>query len=637
MGNYSQGTTGAGAGGRNNHNEEDVGLLSGGGGNGGDHGPDLLFDADFDGGSTTVTGNGTAQGTDTAAGEREGSTSPPSSSDSSGPEPPGPGKLPRRQSALYAGPRTPRTPRTPNRVRFDLRPTTLGGSSPSTAAPNGTAPATTGSQGAPEDHHHHARDSFDSYFDIDDGSEDQPLTSSRHEGRVPLLTGIEAPSVTLANSVGPWGSGFEEDVASWAETERSRPKSGLRMAFMNMANSIIGAGIIGQPYAFKQAGLLSGLVLLVGLTVVVDWTIRLIVINSKLSGANSFQGTVEKCFGRSGLIAISVAQWAFAFGGMVAFGVIVGDSIPNVLRAIWPSLREEAARGSWVGWLTGRQGVILVSTLGVSYPLALYRDIAMLAKASTLALVSMAVILVTVLVQGGLAPASDRGTLASWNLLIINDGIFQAIGVISFAFVCHHNSLLIYGSLKTPTIDRFSLVTHISTGVSMIACLLMALVGFLVFGDKTLGNVLNNFPADNTMVNVARLCFGLNMLTTLPLEAFVCREVMLNYYFPGDPFNMNLHLLFTTSLVVSAMVLSMITCDLGTVFELVGATSAAAMAYILPPLCYLKLTTKENTGGWKRWGAWATAGFGAVVMGISILQAVGKMVRGEGGVAQCMA
>lgn len=36
--------------------------------------------------------------------------------------------------------------------------------------------------------------------------------------------------------------------------------------------------------------------------------------------------------------------------------------------------------------------------------------------------------------------------------LLINDGVFQAIGVISFAFVCHHNSLLIYGSLRKPTI-----------------------------------------------------------------------------------------------------------------------------------------------------------------------------------------
>lgn len=97
---------------------------------------------------------------------------------------------------------------------------------------------------------------------------------------------------------------------------------------MSADTSGSGAGIIGQPYAFRQAGLAMGIVLLVGLTVTVwlggkalldvvrrgltdksnqvDWTIRLIVINSKLSGANSFQATMEHCFGKAGLIAISV-------------------------------------------------------------------------------------------------------------------------------------------------------------------------------------------------------------------------------------------------------------------------------------------------------------------------------------------
>ncbi|KAK0613856.1 transmembrane amino acid transporter protein-domain-containing protein [Immersiella caudata] len=494
-----------------------------------------------------------------------------------------------------------RTPRTPNRVRFDLTPTIV--------------------DEERGDHHHHARESFD----IDD---DDPLNPSaaaaRGRGRdrgghVPLLTGIEAPSVTVAN--GPWMEGGVEDVGAWAEAERARPKSGLRMAFMNMANSIIGAGIIGQPYAFKQAGLLAGVVLLVVLTVVVDWTICLIVVNSKLSGASSFQGTVEKCFGKTGLIAISIAQWAFAFGGMVAFGVIVGDSIPHVLMAVWPGLREMPV----LGLLADRRVVIAVFTLGVSYPLALYRDIAKLAKASTLALISMGIIVLTVVFEGALAPKESRGSINTFNLLVINDGIFQAIGVISFAFVCHHNSLLIYGSLETPTIDRFSKVTHYSTGISMVACLLVALAGFLTFGDKTMGNVLNNLPSDNTMVNVARLCFGLNMLTTLPLEAFVCREVMLNYYFPNAPFNMNLHLIFTTSLVVSAMTLSLLTCDLGNVFELVGATSASAMAYILPPLCYIKLTTRS----WKTYVAWGVAGFGCAVMFVSMFQAIAKMINGK--------
>ncbi|KAL2021563.1 hypothetical protein VTK56DRAFT_7062 [Thermocarpiscus australiensis] len=511
-------------------------------------------------------------------------------------------------------------PRTPKTVHFDLHPTFVDGGSP--ASPDR------------DQHDHHPRESFD--VDDEDPLANDPTASTpnnnhyhhhhhHHAQRVPLLTDIEAPSVTVATTPALFSSA--DDAESWAAAERARPKSSLRAAFTNMANSIIGAGIIGQPYAFRQAGLLAGMALLVALTAVVDWTIRLIVVNSKLSGASSFQGTVERCFGRTGLVAVSVAQWAFAFGGMVAFGVIVGDSIPHVLAAVWPGLREMPV----LGLLADRRAVIVVFTLGVSYPLTLYRDIAKLAKASTLALVSMAIIVVTVVVQGMLVPMEDRGSLKDWRLLIVNDGIFQAIGVISFAFVCHHNSLLIYGSLEKPTIDRFAKVTHYSTAVSMLACLLMALAGFLTFGDKTLGNVLNNFPADNTMVNVARLCFGLNMLTTLPLEAFVCREVMLNYYFPGEPFNMNLHLIFSSSLVFTAMALSLMTCDLGTVFDLVGGTSAAAMAYILPPLCYIKLTTRS----WRTYVAWAVVAFGCTVMGMSMLQAIGKMIRGEGDTKQC--
>lgn len=566
--------------------------------------------------------------------------------------------------------------RTPGRVRFDLTPTVV--DNPVFASQQQQQHQQQQQQQARRSpagfqfplFSPSSRDSMDSMdsFDVDS----EPENAAGEEQRRLLLTEIEAPAVALANSGRSWGGSGRRRASSeggWTtegdddedgdgdynstdvgeHPHDGRPKSSLRSAFMNMANSIIGAGIIGQPYAFKQAGLLAGVLLLVGLTVVVDWTICLIVINSKLSGANSFQGTVERCFGRTGLVAISLAQWAFAFGGMVAFGVIVGDSIPHVLLAIWPNLAEYPLLGA----LADRRVVIVIFTMGVSYPLTLYRDISKLAKASTLALVSMAVIVVTVVVQGALTPREARGSFTT-PLLTVNSGISQAIGVISFgmalsyqlpsfylvererererlttkntAFVCHHNSLLIYGSLKTPTIDRFSRVTHFSTGVSMLACLILALAGFLTFGDKTVGNVLNNFPSDNTMVTVARLCFGLNMLTTLPLEAFVCREVMMNYFWPTLPgFSLRLHLALSTGLVVSAMVLSLLTCDLGVIFELVGSTSACAMAYILPPLCYIKLATRS----WRTYVAMAVVAFGCAVMAISLVQAVGKIISGE--------
>lgn len=119
-----------------------------------------------------------------------------------------------------------------------------------------------------------------------------------------------------------------------------------------------------------------------------DWTIRLIVTNSKLSGTDSFQATMEHCYGKSGLVAISVAQWALystlhakcvhlltshsAFGGMVAFCIIVGDTIPHVMTAIFPSLPNTP----FLWLLADRRAVIVIFILGVSYPLSLYRDIA---------------------------------------------------------------------------------------------------------------------------------------------------------------------------------------------------------------------------------------------------------------------
>lgn len=148
----------------------------------------------------------------------------------------------------------------------------------------------------------------------------------------------------------------------------------------------------------------------------------------------------------------------------------------------------------------------------------------------------MIIIVVTVITQGFRVPPEARGEIKSH--LIYNTGFFQAVGVISFGefqlfllvvwrlltthSIClsyvnlryrallmlisiDHNSLLIYGSLKKPTLDRFTRVTHFSTGVSLIMCLAMGITGFFTFGSKTQGNVLNNFPSDNIVVNIARL------------------------------------------------------------------------------------------------------------------------------------
>ncbi|KAF9029009.1 amino acid transporter [Hymenopellis radicata] len=478
-------------------------------------------------------------------------------------------------------------------------------------------------------------DEFDDEVDV-------PIrTRAGHVDRntMPLLVGLlDASAQRSTDGAIPMGTVGDDAVPQNGHIDleelAAKPSAGggILNSIANMANSILGAGIIGLPYALSQAGFFTGIILLVILCGVTDWTIRLIVINAKLSGSHSYIDIMNHCFGSSGRGAVSFFQFAFAFGGMCAFGIIIGDTIPHVIRSIFPTLQGRPI----LGLFANRQFIIVLCTICVSYPLSLYRDIHKLSRASGLALIGMVIIVTSVLIEGPKASSELKGD-PSKRFTVISPGIFQAIGVISFAFVCHHNSLLIYGSLRTPTMDRFAQVTHVSTLLSLVACCILAISSYVVFTDKTQGNILNNFSPNDTLINVARFSFGLNMFTTLPLELFVCREVIEQYFFAHEPFHPQRHLFFTTSILCAAMFISLVTCDLGVMLEITGGVSATALAFIFPAACYLKLIDQNLP--WhsrKKLPAVCCAAFGCVVMAISLFLALEKSWTREGDAKMCV-
>ena len=119
---------------------------------------------------------------------------------------------------------------------------------------------------------------------------------------------------------------------------------------------------------------------------------------------------------------------------MCAFGIIIGDTLPSVLRSIFPSLPTIPI----LKIFANRQFIIALCTTCVSYPLSLYRDIHKLSRASGLALVGMTIIVISILVEGPHVPPELKGSQEG-QFSIVHSGIFQAIGVISFAFGGSHS------------------------------------------------------------------------------------------------------------------------------------------------------------------------------------------------------
>jgi len=123
-------------------------------------------------------------------------------------KPPTPSSTPLRQSS-FAQPRPDGTPRTPNRVRFEV-------------------------EDSPTSERHANGGLHSDWVDDEDFLMEERIGRDRRQSdaqRLPLLTDIEAPSVTVALEHSQFNA---ED-----HLENARPKSGMRSAFMNMANSIM--------------------------------------------------------------------------------------------------------------------------------------------------------------------------------------------------------------------------------------------------------------------------------------------------------------------------------------------------------------------------------------------------------------
>lgn len=95
----------------------------------------------------------------------------------------------------------------------------------------------------------------------------------------------------------------------------SRKGSGIVGASFNIINSIVGAGMIGIPAAIREAGFSTGVVLLVLVAVMTDFTLYLLVATGISVGCFSYQEVMKKAFGRIGHILITVKQFASPFFG----------------------------------------------------------------------------------------------------------------------------------------------------------------------------------------------------------------------------------------------------------------------------------------------------------------------------------
>ncbi|XP_074039521.1 putative sodium-coupled neutral amino acid transporter 11 isoform X2 [Leptinotarsa decemlineata] len=364
--------------------------------------------------------------------------------------------------------------------------------------------------------------------------------------------------------------------------EENEKTNTLPWASFNFINSILGSGVIGIPYALHEAGFGFGILLLVLVAFVTDYSLILMVRSGHISGKFSYQGIMEAAFGRPGYYLLGILQFAYPFVAMVSYNIVVGDTVTKVIMRLLGIGSDS--------FFAKREVIVFIATIFVSVPLCLYRDVAKLAKISFLSLICIVFILFSIFVRIGYISDIVPQHPDSWRF--INKDIIPAIGIMAFAFMCHHNTFLIYGSITDPNQKKWEVVTHASIATSLFVAILFGIAGYTTFKAYSQGDLLENYCWDDDLMNVSRLLFSVQILLTFPIECFVTREVIETTIIgrdPNVPMSEKLHYLLTLSIIAITYVISITTYCLGVVLELNGVLAAVPLAYVLPALCYLRL------------------------------------------------
>lgn len=295
-------------------------------------------------------------------------------------------------------------------------------------------------------------------------------------------------------------------------------KSSVYGASFNFINSIIGAGIIGMPYALRLCGFYLGIAMLIVVAYLVDRSVIMLIECGIKAGKYDFEELTFHYLGKSGYLAAVVFMFLFAYGAQIAYMVIVGDTVPVVLNTF---VGERTI-------LTNREEVILAFAVLVVLPLCLLKQLSSLANTSLVSILSD-IALVLIVVFNAFPESRAQGIKGNYHdLSFASTSVFAGIGTISFAFVCQHNSFMVFRSLKRPSLENWRKVAHMSVGFSLSISLLLGIVGYVSFRDSTNGDILTNFPENSSSVNGARGLLALCMTLVFPLECYVTRHCLLS-------------------------------------------------------------------------------------------------------------
>jgi amino acid permease len=384
-------------------------------------------------------------------------------------------------------------------------------------------------------------------------------------------------------------------------------------AIFNLANTIIGSGVLAMPFACKQAGTIMFPVLLILTGLLANYAMYILFASTEklqerlaaekgdvegrepLIGHDDAHGTEmnypimgRHLLGKRGELIASWAVTLQQIGACIAYIVIVADVLTTVMELVLPDGSIFAKRYT----------IQLIVVIVIIFPLTLLRKMDSLKYTSFLSLFFIISFILAVACTSAYKLTHDEYTVTAKPIQgemqtgpDSFQGFFKTLPILCFAFLCHQNAFPIYNELEGASLGKMSQISIISMSICGSAYMLTAFFGYAVFKGDVDANLLKNYEVKgtdvSTLMDIVRVGFGLSFTFSYPIILFEARHNLDMLVFGDQPYSFKRYLCWNIGIVSLTLTVGILAPGIDVVLGLVGSTCSPMMVFVLPALFYL--------------------------------------------------
>ncbi len=372
----------------------------------------------------------------------------------------------------------------------------------------------------------------------------------------------------------------------------------VQSSVINLTKTIIGAGLLAIPFAFKADGIVLGISLILIAGIASSYGLYIVgKVSPKVPGDTSYFALCAITYPKLTLLFdFSIAIQCF--GVALSYLVLIGDLVPSL-----------------IGDVISRNQAILFS-LVIIIPLVSFRKLDSLKIGSLIGLLAIGYLTVLVISHS----IWDDWSKTQGHVKIVEIGsisdILSTFSIIIFAFTAAQNICSIINEINDKS--RLNFVIGAANIIASVLFISVGIAGYLQFGDNVKGNVILEYKSKLLSSKVGKFALVLMVTLSYPLMFHPCRLSLNNMVHWIElevqkeqspinestallndeehnsnnqivPFSTNRFVVITVLLTLATYGLALSISSFELVLSLVGATGSTLICFILPGLFGYKL------------------------------------------------